>query len=96
MSLQSIGCTIARRYETDKMYIFTYVWSLNGFGERSCVEILFIEIGCNNKTACIPFKFDFMPFRHDDFIVRLQDCGLKIVKDSFRLENDNYSIILEK
>lgn len=29
---------------SDKKYVFTYVWNINGFDERSNVEILFIEI----------------------------------------------------
>lgn len=59
------------------------------------IEILFTEIINDEETKCIPFKLNFTPFKHDDFIKRLKDCGLKIVKDSFKLDNDNYSIILE-
>lgn len=80
----------------DRKYIFTYIWNLKGFDEGSNVEILFTEIINDEETKCIPFKLDFTPFKHDDFIKRLKDCGLKIVKDSFKLDNDNYSIILEK
>lgn len=79
-----------------KKYVFTYIWSLNGFDERSNVEILFIEITNDKETKCIPFKLDFTPFKHEEFISRLKDCGLKIVKDNFQLNNDWYSIILEK
>lgn len=80
----------------DKKYVFTYVWNLNGFDERSNVEILFIEITNDRETKCIPFRLDFTPFKHDEFISRLKSCGLKIVKDTFQLNSDTYSIILEK
>lgn len=80
----------------DKKYIFTYIWNLNGFDKQSNVEILFIEITNDKETRCIPFRLDFTPFKHDEFVRRLKDCGLKIVKDNFLLNNDTYSIILEK
>ncbi|QEK13006.1 class I SAM-dependent methyltransferase [Crassaminicella thermophila] len=84
-----------KRYN-DRKYIFTYIWNLNGFDESSNVEILFIEIANDKETKCIPFRLDFTPFKHDDFIKRLKECGLNIVKDNFQLDNDNYSVILEK
>ena len=80
----------------DKKYVFTYIWNLNGFDERSNVEILFIDITNEKETKCIPFRLDFTPFKHDEFISRLKNCGLKIVKDNFQLNSDFYSIILEK
>lgn len=80
----------------DKKYVFTYVWNLNGFDERSSVEILFVEITNDKETKCIPFRLDFTPFKHDEFISRLKSCGLKILKDNFQLNSDTYSIILEK
>jgi len=80
----------------NKKYILTYIWYLNGFNKRSSVEILFIEIINNKQTKCIPFKLDFTPFKYIDFIEILKACGLKIVKDNFKLNNDTYSIILEK
>jgi len=80
----------------DKTYVYTYIWNLNGFDERSSVEILFIDITNEKETKCIPYRLDFTPFKHDEFISRLKNCGLKIVKDTFHLNNDFYSIILEK
>lgn len=80
----------------DKKYVFTYIWNLNGFDKRNNVEILFIEITNDKETKCRSFKLDFTPFKHEEFISRLKDCGLKIVKDNFQLNNDWYSIILEK
>lgn len=56
----------------NKKYIFTYIWSLNGFNTISSVEILFIEITDNNKTNCKPLKLDFRPFTHADFIMVLE------------------------
>jgi SAM-dependent methyltransferase len=79
-----------------KKNIYTYIWNLNGFDERSSVEILFIEITNDKETKCIPIKLDFTPFRHEEFIKRLQECGLKIIKDNFQLDNDVYSVVLEK
>ena len=80
----------------DKKYIFTYIWNLSGFDERSSVEILFIEIINGKETECIPHRLDFTPFEHDEFVQRLKDCGLKIVIDNFQADKDTYSIILEK
>jgi 2-polyprenyl-3-methyl-5-hydroxy-6-metoxy-1,4-benzoquinol methylase len=80
----------------NKKYIFTYIWNLNNFDECSNVEILFTEITSDKETKCIPFKLDFTPFRHDDFIERLKECDLKLVKDNFELDKGNYSVILEK
>lgn len=80
----------------DKTYVYTYIWNLNGFDERSNVEILFIDITNEKETKSIPYRLDFTPFKHDEFISRLKNCGLKIVKDTFKLDSDTYSIILEK
>lgn len=80
----------------DKTYVYTYIWNLNGFDERSNVEIVFIDITNEKDTKCIPFRLDFTPFKHDEFISRLKSCGLKIVKDTFQSDNDTYSIILQK
>jgi len=80
----------------DKTYVYTYIWNLNGFDERSNVEIVFIDITNEEDTKCIPFRLDFTPFKHDEFISRLKNCGLKILKDTFKLDNDTYSIILQK
>lgn len=80
----------------DKKYIFTYIWDLKGFDKCSSVEILFIEITDDKETKCVSFKLDFTPFKHEEFISRLKSLGLKILKDNFRLNNDMYSIILEK
>ncbi len=80
----------------EKKYIFTYIWNLNSFDERSNVEILFIEIINGKETKCIPYRLDFTPFKHDEFVRRLKDCGLKILEDNFQLNSDIYSIIMEK
>ncbi|WP_432405607.1 class I SAM-dependent methyltransferase [Wukongibacter sp. M2B1] len=80
----------------DKRYMFTYIWNLNGFNNISNVEILFVEIIDGKETKCIPLKLDFMPFTHNDFILILKECGLKVLKDNFHIESDNYSVILEK
>lgn len=80
----------------NKKYIFTYIWNLNDFDKSSNVEILFIEIVNDKQTKCIPFKLNFTPFKYTDFIEILKACRLKIVKDNFKLNNDTYSIILEK
>lgn len=80
----------------DKRYMFTYIWNLNGFNKISNVEILFIEIIDGKETKCKPLKLDFMPFTHDEFMLILKECGLKVLKDNFHIESDNYSVILEK
>ncbi|WP_160680605.1 class I SAM-dependent methyltransferase [Clostridium sp. C8-1-8] len=80
----------------DKIYAYTYIWNLKDFEERSNVEIVFIDITNEKSTKCIPFRLDFTPFKHDEFISRLKACGLKVLKDTFQLDNDNYSIILQK
>jgi len=80
----------------DKKYIFTYIWNLNGFNECSSVEILFIEIINGKETKCIPSRLDFTPFKHDEFVQRLIESGLKILTDNFNENSDNYTIILEK
>jgi len=79
-----------------KKYIFTYIWNLNNFDEHNDVEILFTEIINDKETKSIPSKLDFTPFRHADFIARLKKCYLKIMKDTFQFDHDNYSITLEK
>ncbi|MTI70336.1 MAG: class I SAM-dependent methyltransferase [Firmicutes bacterium] len=79
-----------------KRYIFTYIWNLNGFNKASNVEILFIEITDDKETSCKSLKLNFMPFTHYDFILVLKNCGLKILKDNFHLDADNYSVILQK
>lgn len=89
------GSSGVKKYN-NKTYVYTYIWNLNGFDERSNVEIVFIDITNEKDTKCIPFKLDFTPFKHDEFISRLKNCGLKIVKDTFQLDNDTYSIILQK
>ncbi|MDP4144928.1 MAG: class I SAM-dependent methyltransferase [Bacillota bacterium] len=76
-----------------KKYIFTYIWNLKDFDECSSVEILFIEITNDKETKCVPSRLDFTPFKHDEFIMRLKECGLKIEKDTFHVDNDYYSII---
>ncbi len=81
---------------SDKKYVFTYIWNLNGFDERSNVEILFIEIINGKETKCIPFRLDFTPFTHDEFVQRLKDCGLKVLEDNFKYNSDTYSVVLEK
>jgi len=80
----------------NKKFMFTYIWNLNGFNNISKVEILFIEIIDGKKTKCKPLALDFMPFTHDDFILILKECGLKVLRDNFDIESDNYSVILEK
>jgi len=80
----------------NKKYMFTYIWNLNGFNIINSVEILFIEIVDDKETKMKPLKLDFMPFTHHDFILILKECGLKILKDSFDIGSDNYSVILEK
>lgn len=84
-----------KRY-LDKTYVHTYIWNLNGFEERANVEILFIDITNEKDTKCISYKLDFTPFTHSEFISILKNCGLKIIKDSFQLNSDYYSIMLEK
>lgn len=80
----------------DKTYVYTYIWNLNGFENRSNVEILFIDITNEEETKCISYRLDFTPFSHDEFIRILKNSGLKIIKDNFQLNSDYYSIILEK
>jgi glycine/sarcosine N-methyltransferase len=84
-----------KQYEGRK-YIFTYIWNISDFDSSSFVEILFIEIVNDTETKCIPCRLDFNPFRHEDFVERLKECGFNIVKDNFQLDADNYSVILEK
>lgn len=79
-----------------RKYVFTYIWNLNGFKKSSYVEILFIEIINDKKTNCIPFRLDFTPFKHKDFITLINECGLRVLKDNFRVDSEYYSVILQK
>jgi len=79
-----------------KKYIPVYIWNFSDFDERSYVEILFIEIVKDGDTSCIPFKLDFVPFTHMDFIKRVRNVGFEITYDSYKENNDFYYIIAEK
>lgn len=50
----------------------------------------------DKSTKCLSFKLDFTPFRHEEFINILLECGLKVIEDNFQLDRDNYSVILKK
>jgi hypothetical protein len=66
------------------------------FDVNSFVEILFVEMDNCNKTKSIPIRLDFVPFSHEEFVNRLENCSLKIQFDSFKNDCDFYHIILEK
>lgn len=84
-----------REYE-GKKYIPVYLWNLNRFDERSNVEILFIEIINEKETECIPFRLDFTPFSHEEFLKRIEMTDLRIIFDSYDKDKDFYYVIAEK
>ncbi len=79
-----------------KKYLPLYIMHIGNFDERADLEMLFLEIRDDLSTGCTGFKLDFMPFRHDDFKMRLEEAGFKILKDSYKPDEDFYYLVLEK
>jgi len=79
-----------------KKYLPFYVMNLNGFDEPANLEMLFLEIHKDLSTECTGFKLDFMPFRHEDFILRLKEVGFHVLNDNYHNNEDFYYLVLEK
>jgi ubiquinone/menaquinone biosynthesis C-methylase UbiE len=79
-----------------KKYIPFYIMNIGNFDEVCNLEMMFIEIKNDLTTDCTGFRLDFMPFRHSDFIDRLETVGLKILKNTFNKHDDFYYMVVEK
>ena len=88
--------TLPVREYNNKKYIPVYSWNLNGFNQKSSVDILFIEIKEDQNTNYNKFNLEFVPFAYLDLINRLRDTGFQVIRDNYKEDNDFYHIVAEK
>jgi len=79
-----------------KKYLPFYIMNVTNFDKQANLEMLFLEIKEDLKTECIGFKLDFMPFEYKEFQLRLKEVGFKILKDTYKDNEDFYYLVLEK
>lgn len=80
----------------DKKYLPFYIMNIGDFDEQCDLEMIFLEMKEDLKTEAVGFKLDFMPFRYIDFKDRLKEVGFKILKDTYKENDDFYYLVLEK
>jgi SAM-dependent methyltransferase len=88
--------TLPVREYNNKRYIPVYCWNLNGFNQKSSVDILFVEIKEDQNTKYNKFQLEFVPFTYLDLINRLKEAGFKVIRDNYKGDNNFYHIVAEK
>jgi glycine/sarcosine N-methyltransferase len=76
----------------DKEYIPLYHWNLKGMEREAKVEILFQEIDNDNRVTLYQSDLNFTPFTYNSLLEMMRNVKLKIIRDTFDMQNDWYLI----
>jgi 2-polyprenyl-3-methyl-5-hydroxy-6-metoxy-1,4-benzoquinol methylase len=88
--------TYEMKHCNGKKYLPFYIMNVSNFDEHADLEMVFLEIKDGVKPECTGFKLDFMPFKYEDFLLRLKDVGFTVLKDTYDYNEDFYYLVLKK
>jgi SAM-dependent methyltransferase len=82
-----------RKYKGNE-YLPVYIWNLSEENNQSFVTILFSECK-NNELNVYEKKLTFCTFSHDELLSEIGKIGLKIIKDTYDINKDEYCLYVK-